>query len=584
MLRTFQVEVKNRIYAAWNEGAKNVMPVMATGSGKTVLFCDIAREYGKPACVIAHRQELIAQAALALTREGVPHGIIAPKAVVQQIVALEIETFGRSLYAPRAAVRAAGVDTLRNHDKKDPWLKQVNLVIQDEGHHVLQTNKWGKAMALFPNAFGLFPTAHAVRADGRGLGRHADGLVDRLVVGPCGRDLISSGFLTDYRLFCPPSDVDISDVPITDTGDFSTPKLRDAVHKSKQLVGDVVAHYLKFAAGKMGITFAVDVEEAAKIARAYKAAGVRAEVITAETPLAVRGQLMRKFRAREILQLVSVDVLGEGVDVPAIEVVSMARHTASWQLFCQQFGRALRPMIAENLMLPGPNGGTVTVWSRWGEFTDDERLKYIAGSPKSKAIIIDHVGNIGRHYSFRGLPDSPQLYSLDRREARSRSKGKDEIPLRYCLNPDCVKPFEMSRVVCPYCGLRPVPRGRSTPEQVEGNLFELLPHILAQLRKDVAHVDAMAPFMPANISEPARLAINKQHIERQGGQKSLREAIALWAGYQRHMGYGDEEIYKRFYFKFKTDIMTAQTLGKTDADILEQSIRGELWMMNVVAA
>ena len=45
----------------------------------------------------------------------------------------------------------------------------------------------------------------------------------------------------------------------------------------------------------------------------YRGVGVAAEIIAAKTPLAVRGQLIRQFRARNILQLVSVDVLGEGV-------------------------------------------------------------------------------------------------------------------------------------------------------------------------------------------------------------------------------------------------------------------------------
>ena len=34
------------------------------------------------------------------------------------------------------------------------------------------------------------------------------------------------------------------------------------------------------------------------------------------------------------MQLVNVDILGEGVDVPAIEVVSMARPTESYALYC----------------------------------------------------------------------------------------------------------------------------------------------------------------------------------------------------------------------------------------------------------
>jgi superfamily II DNA or RNA helicase len=540
------------------------MLVSPTGSGKTVVIGDIVRELMWPSCSIAHRQELVGQIALAFNREEVPHGIIAPKAIIRQIVALEMDTHGKSFFSHRSPIRVAGVDTLANHDKTDPWLKQVQLVIQDEGHHVLQENKWGKAMALFPNARGLFPTAHAVRADGRGLGRSADGLVDHLVVGPSCRELINRGFLTDYRLVCPPSDIDVGDVPIGATGDFSTPKLRAAVHRSKTIVGDVVSHYLKFAGGKLGVTFVVDIEAATEVAAAYRAAGVAAEVITAKTPISVRSQLMRKFRKRELLQLVSVDVLGEGVDVPAIEVVSMARHTASFQLYSQQFGRALRLMISPELS------------AMWDSFTDEQRRAHIAASVKPKAIIIDHVGNWQRH----GLPDVPREYSLDRRE-RGAKKKSDAIPLRHCLNLDCLQPFERVLPACPYCGTVPPVAGRATPEMVDGDLIELDPAVLAQLRGEIERINSPPNISPYGSADAAR-GIMRNHHDRQKAQHHLRAAIAHWAGWQTHLNRPMSEQYRRFFFSFGTDIMTAQTLGAKEAADLEARVRAELARHNIV--
>ncbi|MFW2011210.1 DEAD/DEAH box helicase, partial [Acinetobacter nosocomialis] len=87
-----------------------------------------------------------------------------------------------------------------------------------------------------------------------------------------------------------------------------------------------------------------DVDAAKETADAFRAAGVPAEVITGETPELERAAIMRRFRNRQVLQLVSVDILGEGTDVPAVEVVSMARPTQSYGLYVQQFGRALRLM------------------------------------------------------------------------------------------------------------------------------------------------------------------------------------------------------------------------------------------------
>lgn len=565
MLRDFQGDLKARVYTAWAEpNVFNIQPVLPTGGGKTVVMGSVIQDMNTATGAIAHRQELVSQMALALNRERIPHGIIAPKAVVHQIVTLEHETHGYSDYRYRADVRVAGVDTLANHDKTDRWLSQVGLVVQDEGHHVLRENKWGKAMALFPNARGLFPTAHAVRADGAGLGRAADGLVDRLVVGPSCRELIERGFLTDYRLLCPSNDIDFSDVKIGSTGDYSLPQLRAATHSSNRIVGDVVKHYLGYAGGKLGVTFAVDIEAAKELAAAYRVAGVPAEVITGKTPINVRGQLMRKFRARQILQLVSVDCLGEGVDVPAIEVISMVRKTASFQLYAQQFGRSLRPMIDDAL------------FAHWGEYSDAERMAYIAASMKPKAIVIDHVGNCMYH----GLPDVPQVYSLDRRESGRRKNAVSM--LRRC--DECLQPYERFLLSCPYCAAPYIVADRGTPEAVEGDLIELDPEVLRQLRGQVEKVDRPC-YMPVDAGVEARKHILRAHHSRVEAQKTLRGALELWGGWwENFKGIHRREAQKRFYLTFGVDVMTAQTLAATEAGALEARIREQLARLNVVAA
>lgn len=563
MLRDFQVAIKNSIYQAWGEpNVFNVMPVAPTGSGKTVIVGSVLKDFNTPACAIAHRQELVGQMSLALNREGVEHGIIAPKAVQRQIIALHHDTHGYSKYSYRADTRVAGVDTLLNHDTKDRWLSQVGLVVQDEGHHVLKENKWGRAMAFFPNARGLFPTAHAIRADGAGLGRVADGLVDALVLGPTCRDLIDRGFLTDYRLLCPSSDIDFSDVPIGATGDYSLPKLRAKTHESNRIVGDVVKHYLQYAAGKLGVTFTVDIEAAKEIAAAYRAAGVSAEIITAKTPIHVRGQLMRKFRNRMLLQLVSVDCLGEGVDVPAIEVISMVRKTASFQLYAQQFGRSLRPMIA------------APIFDNWHNYSDEQRKAFIAASDKPTAIVIDHVGNC----IFHGLPDMPQMYSLNRRETRSRGTS-DAIPLRVCL--ECAQPYERYLIACPYCACEWIPQGRGTPEQVDGDLIELDADVLKTMRAAIARIDGPAR-VPQDVLPHVKASIVRTHNDRAAAQQALRKAMALWGGWRSHMGESEREAQKRFFFTFSMDVMTAQSLGASDANLLTLRVSDHLRKHNVV--
>jgi superfamily II DNA or RNA helicase len=528
-LRDYQIKAVHDIYANWANGHKNVMLQLATGGGKTVIMSHILANHHGYSVAIAHRLELVSQISLTLARFGIQHNIIAQKATIREIISTHLLEFKKSWYDPLALCQVAAVDTLIRLPEHSAWFKQVTLVVQDEGHHVLKKNKWGKAASLFPNARGIYPTATVCRSDGKGLGRHSDGLADALVCGVTMRDLILQGSLCDYRIFAPPSDLDLSNVTITAGGDYSAPKLRTAVHKSK-ITGDVVEHYLKIAPGKLGVTFAVDIQAATDIALEFKKHGVPAEVISSKTPDLLRYTLMHKFKNREILQLVNVDILGEGVDVPAIEVISMARPTQSYTVFAQQFGRSLRP-------LPG----------------------------KEHALIIDHVNNCMRH----GLPDAPRNWSLDARERKARNAPDDVVPLKTCLK--CYAVYTRRYKSCPHCGHYSPPTFRGLPEFVDGDLTELDEKTLSRLRGEIARIDGQA-HPPAHLAPYIQQAIITKHQARSDAQHNLRANIAMWAGYLKHSGNEDSEIYRQFYFNFNTDVLTAQTLNVADAIVLSDRI------------
>lgn len=524
---------------------------------------------------MAHRQELVGQMSLTLGKYGVRHRIIAPDKTRRSIEALHLRYLGRRWVDQQAPVAAAGVDTLIRHDANDAFLRSVGLWVCDEAHHLLKKNKWGRAVALLPEvAVGLGPTATPVRADGRGLGAHADGYFDELIVGPSMRDMINDGMLTDYRIFAPPTqNLDLSQVPLSASNDYSPKPLSEAVHRSS-IVGDVVQSYLRIAPGRRGITFAVDLKHAEEICAEYQRNDVPAAVLSSETDPAYRVMVMRQFEAGQILQLVNVDILGEGVDVPACEVVSFARPTMSFGLYVQQFGRALRLMIDPALM------------ANWGELTSEQRLAYIAASAKPVAYIIDHVRNWERHR----LPDAPRNWSLDARERRGRRAADDPdvIPLRTCANPvggpggsPCQQVYERTEVCCPYCGFEPQPAGRSTPELVDGDLYEIDPSVLASLRGEADRI-MRPPVVPGNLDHIAAMALKRRHTERQAAQIELGDAIAWWAGWQAAQGRDDRESYRRFYFAFGVDVATARTLNRQDAEALAQRVRDVLQSNGIV--
>lgn len=545
----YQSKVIADTYQAWGQGARNVVDVVPTGGGKSVIVGEIAfNDAQQPGenVIAAHRQELVGQMSLHIARAGVRHRIIAPSQIVMQIAAEHRAEFGRVMIDPSAKTHVAGIDTLRaRRGDLAEWGRKVKRWTIDEAHHVLTKNKWGLGISLFPNAYGLGVTATPERPDGNGIGSKAlggDGVFDVMVLGPTTRQLIDMGRLCEYEIAAPQSDLDVISLKVGDSGDYSPKQMREASQNS-HIVGDVVEQYIKFANGKQGITFATDVETATDIANAFNLAGIPAAVVTGETDPGLRGEYIRRFRRRELRQLVNVDLFGEGFDVPGIEVVSMARPTASIIVYLQQFGRVMR---------------------------------IFAG--KTRGLVIDHVGNVKRH----GLPDKLRVWSLASRDRKKKVKefDPDDIPVRTCLNVECLRSYLATLSCCPYCGNAPVAKGGGrSVEQVDGDLTLLSAEALAQLRKSAILETPESVW--ARVAQGAGFdGAGKHHAELQreriAARDQLAETIAIWAGHGRAAGQSDSELYRRFYFGAGVDVSSA--LGLDRAKMNELNGQVQQWL------
>jgi len=542
--REYQQQMHDDIYSHWQSN-RNVLSVLPTGGGKTVVMAGIINQWPGSGNVvaIAHRKELVAQIALALGACGIPHSIIGPKETMKHAVQRQRLKLGTHFHSTSAKVAVASVDTLITPARKKAlksWSESVSLWVIDEAHHVVRGNKWGTAVEMFPNAHGLGFTATPCRADGKGLGVKADGVFDVLTEGPTMRDLINNGFLCDYRIFAPTTYMPLSKDDIGASGDYSRAKLKAAAKRSC-IVGDVVVSYERYCQGKSTVVFAPDLETAGDMCNNFNAAGIKAAVVSSETSDAIRSELLDRFERGDLDVIINVDLLGEGFDCPGIEAVIMARKTESYGLYSQQFGRALR-------ILEG----------------------------KIEALIIDHVGNVKRH----GLPDAARIWSLDAREKRPSVKNPDDdIPLKYC--PECTQPYHKHLLACPFCGHWPKPASRSGPEFVDGDLFEIDPAVLAAMRGEVAKVDEDPLALRERLRHAhmdARVAggIMKRFTAKQEMQKALRAAMAWWGGVENQKGLSDREAQKKFYLRFGVDVMTAQTLGKPEAIALADRIAEDI--------
>lgn len=542
----------------------NILATLATGGGKTVIFSKIIQTFidrGDWVCAVAHRQELVLQMSLSLARNGVRHNLIGNPKLVKLAVWLHMEETGRNHIDVNAHCVLIGVRTLnRRADKLRHILTRVGLWVMDEAHHILKNNEWGKAAQLMPNANGLGVTATAGRADGRGLGRSSDGLMDMIIEGPDTGDLIRDGWLTNYEVVCPQTKIDLARVAVSKaTGDYIDAQLRKELEKS-EIVGDAVAAYQEFIPNKLTAVFVTHTELGMEMVNKFRAARVSAEFVGHKTPDDMRVDIMKRFKRREVLVLINVDLFGEGFDLPALEAVIFARPTESLPLFLQHCGRVLRLMLNEGL----------------GD-TPEARLKQIAESDKPIAWIVDLVGNYVRHLP----PDRKRVWTLAARDRRKRA-DIGTVPERIC--PSCMMSYFGTKTICPYCNHVRETAERGAPEFVDGDITVLDDDTRARLLGEVWETDLDAHgyeqrLIARHVPPIGRARMLRLHYEKQVAQESLRGVLQLWAEYRAGQTEDQPELYRLFWHKFGVDVLTAQSLNAQGARELSDRIALDIGRM-----
>ncbi len=328
-LRDYQTDLIQQVFSHWFQGHRRVMMQLPTGGGKTIIFCAIAREFtcvSEPVLVIAHREELIAQAAAKLEAvAGVPVGII------------------KAGYKPNSdcQIQVASIQTLRSR-KRPP----ASLVIFDEAHHC-HSRTYATIFKHYDEqgSYILGCTATPRRTDGRGLRWLMGGTAgfEALIVGPSVKQLITYSYLSPFKLYSPARIIDASAAGLKTTGgDYNQKQLADLVQKTL-IVGDAIDTWKQHAEGRRTVLFAVSVEHSQELAAAFCDAGIPAAHLDGKTPRNSRQEILAQFAAGTKLVLCQHSIVTEGVDIPLIEAIQFTRPTKSLTIWFQAIGRALRP-------------------------------------------------------------------------------------------------------------------------------------------------------------------------------------------------------------------------------------------------
>ena len=456
-----------------------------TGAGKTVLFCVVAEKvssWGFRVLILVHRREILDQTIKTLHRLGVSCAPIMP---------------GRTM--SMNLVQVGMVQTVKNRMHQIP---RPDLIILDEAHHTLQTGAFGHVVNFWNSTPLLGMTATPCRLSGEGLGRSAQGVFDKMILGPSLRWLVAEGWLAFPKLYRPPNVVQVQ--YHVKKGDYDQAEQAE-VMMDKAIVGDVISHYRQHLDGLPTICACVSIEHARVMAEQFVLAGYRAQAVWGDMPRADREATLDGLRTGAVQIVTFCDLISEGVDVPLVMGCILLRRTLSLSLYLQLVGRALRPVYADGFDLESKEG----------------RLAAQAAGMKPHAVILDHVGN----YALHGHVLADREWSL---EATKRKKG-DKPPVTWTC-PDCGAVWPGTPKRCPDCGYteKEAPAREVKPmKQIEGELVEAgVPEDQAEgLAAFVKRTEGMAPGVRAKAMWAKAFELQDQGDNGRQTMEKLAEAV-----------------------------------------------------------
>lgn len=294
-----------------------------------------------------------------------------------------------------------------------------DVILVDEAHHAL-AKSYQNILNNFPKAIVLLFTATPHRTGRQQL----DQIADDIIVGQSIHELTEKGFLAPFIYFQPPNDFDEKALKRGSTGDYTAESMQEAM--STKIFGHIVKQYKRIANGKQAVVYTYSVGSAIKIATEFNSVGISAVEVDGTTSKEKRDRAVRKFRDQQLKILVNVNLFTEGVDLPNVDCVIMARPTASLALYLQFSMRCLNPR------------------------------------PGKTAIIIDHANNFKKF----GYPDDDRDWKQAIKSGKQKSKtllkdpGLSIVTCDYCFA--VVKAADVKDGKCPICG-KPIKAHEAKP-------------------------------------------------------------------------------------------------------------------------
>lgn len=365
-LRPYQAEAVHNLRHALARKVLRLMLNSPTGSGKTEIGMALvkgARAKHKRVAFLCNRVHLVDQTSRRFTKAGISHGIIQGENTTR-------------VYEP---VLVASIQTVAKRG-----LPMVDVILIDEAHTVAGSAEY-RAVIIEAAARNVPVIGLSATPDAKGLGKHYDelagALFQEMIVAATIPELIADGFLVDCDVYAP-SEPDMSGIKQARNAfgdlDWTDADVGRAADKP-ELVGDIVTHWQRLAAGTATVCFAANIAHSKHIVESFQAAGVSAEHIDCYTSTDDRRAILGRIESGETLIVSNVGILAEGWDFPACRTLILARPTRSLIRYIQMAGRVLRPHASKVRALILDHSGTVC---RLGFPTDEFPLELDDGTPK----------------------------------------------------------------------------------------------------------------------------------------------------------------------------------------------------------
>jgi superfamily II DNA or RNA helicase/HKD family nuclease len=306
--------------------------VAATGTGKTVMaaldFRRLRDEADRDLSLlfVAHRRRILDQsrATFATILKDPEFGEILGEG--------ERPTRGRHVFAM--------VQSLRNDAVRALSPNQYDVVVIDEVHHAAAPSYRALLEHLAPKEL-LGLTATPERMDGEDVTRWFG---SRTAVELRLWEAIDDNYLAPFQYFGVYDDKDLSDLEWRRGG--YRPEDLDRVYTGDDARVTRVVQALErilVSPGQMrALGFCVSVAHAEFMARAFTTRGLPSRALSGDVDTGERDRVLAALERGDLRCVFSVDVLGEGVDVPSIDTVLLLRPTQSATVLTQQIGRGLR--------------------------------------------------------------------------------------------------------------------------------------------------------------------------------------------------------------------------------------------------